>query len=105
MSQVLPQTTVKIDGFSLHRPRLLAVMVAIFLVSVLALLFVWSRIHAINLEYEISKLDRSIRTEQQVIRELKLEAAFLSRVDRIERLARTKLGLRPPAPGQVIRID
>jgi len=105
MSQVLPQTTVKIDGFSLHRPRLLAVMVAIFLVSVLALLFVWSRIHAINLEYEISKLERNIRSEQQVIRELKLETAFLSRVDRIEELARTRLGLRPPAPGQVIRVD
>ncbi len=105
MSQVLPQTTVKIDGFSLCRPRLLPVMVAIVLVSSLALLFVWSRIHAINLEYEISSLERNIRSEQQVIREMTLEVAYQSRVERIERLARTKLGLRPPTPGQVIRVD
>lgn len=105
MSQVLPQTTVKIEGFSLYRPRLIPVMIAIFLVSLLALLFVWSRIHAINLEYEISSLDRSIRSEQQVIRQMTLEVAYQSRVERIEELARTKLGLRPPAPGQVIRVD
>ncbi len=105
MSQVLPQTTVKIDGFSLYRPRLLPVMVAIVLVSLLALLFVWSRIHAINLEYEISSLERDIRSEKQVIKEMTLEVAFQSRVERIERLARTKLGLRPPTPGQVIRVD
>ena len=105
MSQVLPQTTVKIDGFSLYRPRLLPVMVAIILVSFLALLFVWSRIHAINLEYDISSLERNIRKEQQVIREMTFEVAYQSRVERIESLARTKLGLRTPAPGQVIRVD
>ncbi len=105
MSQAVPQTTVRIEGFSFYRPRMLAVLIAIFLVSLLSLLFVWSRIHAINLEYEISHLEREIRSEQQQVRELGLEATFLARSERIDKLARTELGMKPPAPGQVIRID
>ena len=105
MSQALPQATVKINGFSLYRPRPVPILIAIILVSLLSLLFVWSRIHAINLEYSISSLERDIRVHQQQIKELKLETAFLSRDERIEALARTTLGLRPPSPGQIIRVE
>ncbi len=105
MPQALPQSVVRINDFSFQRPRLFPVFVAIVLVSLLALLFVWSRIHAINLEYDISSLERDIRSQQQQIKELRLETAFLSRDERIEKLARTKLGLRYPAPGQVIRVE
>lgn len=105
MSQALPQATVKINGFSLYRPRPVPILIAIVLVSLLSLLFVWSRIHAINLEYNISSLERDIRTQQQQIKELRLETAYLSRDERIESLARQHLGLRMPAPGQIIRIE
>lgn len=105
MSEALPRTVIKINGFSLYRPRLAPVFTAIVLVSLLSLLFVWSRIHAINLEYDISSLERQIRIGQQQIKQLKLEAAYLSRDTRIEELARNKLGLRAPAAGQIIRID
>jgi cell division protein FtsL len=105
MSQAVQQTVVKINGFSLYRPRLAPVFVAIVFVSLLSLLFVWSRIHAINLEYGISTLQKQIRTGQQEIKQLKLEAAYLSRDERIETLARETLGLRPPASGQIIRVD
>ncbi len=105
MSEALPRTVVKINGFSLHRPRLVPVFAAIVLVSMLSLLFVWSRIHAINLEYDISSLEHQIRTGRQQIKQLKLEAAYLSSDSRIEGLARKELGLRPPASGQIIRID
>ncbi len=105
MSEALPRTIVKINGFSLHRPRLAPVFAAIVLVSLLSLLFVWSRIHAINLEYDISGLERQIRLGKQQIKQLKLEAAYLSRDTRIEGLARQELGLRSPASGQIIRVD
>lgn len=105
MSEAVSQTTVSITGFSFYRPRLGSVFVAILLVSSLSLLFVWSRIHAINLEYGISTLERDIRSHQQQIKELKLEAAFLARDERIERLARKKLGLRAPSTGQIIRVE
>jgi cell division protein FtsL len=105
MSEAVSQVTVKITGFTLYRPRLASVFVAILLISLLSLLFVWSRIHAINLEYSISSLERDIRSHGQQIKELKTEAAFLARDERIERLARKELGLRTPAPGQIIRVE
>ncbi len=105
MSEAVSSTTVRITGFSFYRPRLSSVCVAILLISLLSLLFVWSRIHAISLEYDISRLERDIRTQQQQIKEMKLEAAFLARDERIEKLATKVLGLRAPAPGQIIRID
>lgn len=105
MSEAVSQTTVKITGFSFYRPRLSSVFVALLLVSLLSLLFVWSRIHAINLEYGISSLERDIRSHEQQIKELKLEAAYLARDERIEKLARKDLGLRAPSPGQIIRVE
>jgi len=105
MSEAVSGVTVKITGFAFYRPRLSSVFVAILLVSLLSLLFVWSRIHAINLEYDISTLQRDIRGHKQQIKELKTEAAFLARDERIEALARTKLGLRTPSPGQIIRVE
>ena len=105
MSQAAQQTVVRINGFSLYRPRLAPVFVAIVIVSLLSLLFVWSRIHAINLEYGTSSLEKQIRVGQQQIKQLKLESAYLSRDERIETLARETLGLRPPASGQIIRVD
>ncbi len=105
MSEALHTTTIKINGFSLQRPQLLPIVAAIVLVSLLSLVFVWSRIHAINLEYDISSLERQIRLGHQQIKQLKLEAAYLSRDTRIESLARKELGLRTPASGQIIRID
>jgi len=105
MPEILQRTFVKINGFSLHRPRLAPIFVAIVLVSLLSLLFVWSRIHAIKLEYSISSLEKQIRAGQQQIKQLELEAAFLSRNKRIEELATSQLGMRMPAPGQIIRLD
>jgi len=105
MPETLQRTFVKLNGFSLHRPRLAPVFIAIILVSLLSLLFVWSRIHAINLEYGISSLEKQIRDSQQQIKQLEMEAAFLSRNKRIEDLASRQLGMRPPAPGQIIRVD
>jgi len=105
MPEILPRTIVKINSFSFYRPRLAPVFVALLLVSLLSLLFVWSRIHAINLEYSISRLQKQIRGSQQQIKQLELEAAFLARNKRIEELATRQLGMRPPAPGQIIRVD
>ena len=104
MAEAVSQTIVKIPGFSLYRPRLGSVFIAILLISLLSLLFVWSRIHAINLEYNISSLERDIGVQQQDIKELNLEVSFLARDKRIETLAKQELGLRTPAPGQIIRI-
>ncbi|MBW6507973.1 MAG: cell division protein FtsL [Desulfuromonadales bacterium] len=105
MSQAISQTQIKISGFALTRPRLSPMLVVIVLMSLLSLLFVWTRIHAISLEYEVSRLERDLRVQTQQVNELSLEVAFLSRDERIEILARSELGLRDPVPGQIVRVE
>jgi len=105
MSEAVQRTVVKINGFVLQRPRLTPVFVAIVLVAVLSLLFVWSRLQAINLEYEISRLETQIRVETEDVKRLTLEVAHLGSHQRIEGLARQELHLRLPSPSQIIRID
>ena len=105
MSEAVSRTVVKINGFSLDRPRLTPLFVVIALVSLFSLLFVWSRIQAINFEYEISSLQSQIRSDQEDVKRLRLEVAHLASDSRIETLAREQLGLQMPAPGQVIRVN
>lgn len=105
MAEVATPTRIKISSFSLAGPGVKPMLIAIVLFSVLALVFVWSRIHAINLEYSISSLQREIRLNQEQLNELSLEAAYLSRSERIESLARNELGLREPASGQIIQVE
>ena len=105
MSEAITRTVVKINGFSLDRPRLTPLFVVITLVSLLSLLFVWSRIQAINLEYDISSLQSEIRSGEDEVKRLRVEAAHLASNSRIEKLARESLSLQMPAPGQVIRVN
>ena len=78
MSEAITRTVVKINGFSLDRPRLTPLFVVITLVSLLSLLFVWSRIQAINLEYDISSLQSEIRSGEDEVKRLRVEAAHLA---------------------------
>ena len=105
MSEALQKTVIRINGFVLQRPRLTPIFIAIILVASLSLMFVWSRLQAINLEYSISHLEGQIRSGTEEVKRLKLEAAHLGSHQRIEQLARHELGLRPPAPGQIIRVE
>ena len=77
----------------------MALMVAV------ALFFVWSRLQVVNLEYGISSLEGRLRNLQQESRQLQLEVASLRNPVRIEQVARTRLGLRLPAPEQVVTVD
>ncbi|PLX89665.1 MAG: cell division protein FtsL [Desulfuromonas sp.] len=105
MSEAVTGSVIKISDFSLNRPRLTPLFIAIALVSLLSLLFVWSRIEAINLEYEIASLQTQIRAEEEEVKRLRLESTHLASNSRIEQLAREKLGLQLPAPGQLVRVN
>lgn len=77
----------------------------IFIASVLMLLllgYVWSHIHMTQLEYEIA---RELHSAEQIKEEqarLKVELATLKSPQRIETLAREKLGMVYPERTQVI---
>jgi len=104
MADQLTRGIPKVNGFSLQRPSLLPLFLFLGLVLVVALFFVWTRLQVVNLEYDISRLEGQLRHLQQQSRQLKLEAASLSRPDRIEALARKELKLGFPGPQQIIPV-
>jgi cell division protein FtsL len=105
----MPDATVralpKINGFALRRPNLVPVLGFIALLLAVSLFFVWSRVQATRLDYEISHLEGRLRTVRQETSTLRLEAASLSNPERIERVARKKLNLRLPSADQVITVE
>jgi cell division protein FtsL len=105
----MPEATVralpKINGFSLRRPNLVPVLGFIALLLAVSLFFVWSRVQVTSLDYEISRLESTLRDVRQETSNLRLEAASLSNPERIERVARNELGLHLPSAEQVITVD
>ena len=104
MAESIVRPMPKVNGFALQRPRLFPILIFVVILMCVALVFVWSRIEVVNLEYEISSYQGRVRDLQQESKRLQLEAASLSNPSRIENMARTRLGLRMPAPEQVITV-
>lgn len=80
-------------------------LATIFLVACLvslALAHVWLRLQVVQLGYVLSTTSKLQGQLEQENRELKLELATLTSPDRLEELARSRLGLREPEQGQVV---
>jgi len=105
MTETTIGTLPKINGFALRRPRLLPMLSFILLLSTLSLLFVWCRVQATSLDYEISSLEAAVRTAQQETAVLRLEVATLGTPQRLEQVAIRDLGLRLPVSSQVVTVD
>lgn len=76
-------------------------MLALGLVG-LALLHVWLRLQVVHMGYVLSTTAKLQNQLEQENRQLKVELATLTSPDRIEAMARQRLGLVPPEKGQVI---
>jgi cell division protein FtsL len=74
---------------------------ALVLVGV-ALLHVWLRLQVVHMGYVLATTSKLQNQLEQENRELKVELATLTSPDRLEAMARRRLGLRPPEKGQVI---
>lgn len=103
MSQAIARALPRV-GFRLQRPRLIPLLMFIFLLSTISLFFVWSRIQVIHFEYSISTLEGELRSQRQQNQHLRLESASLQSPSRIERIAREKLGLHTPSSQQVVMV-
>jgi cell division protein FtsL len=68
----------------------------------LVLVHVWLRLQVVNLGYALSTSSKLQNRLEHENRELKIELATMTSPDRLEALARRRLGLRPPEKGQVI---
>jgi cell division protein FtsL len=93
---------------SAARPRgatLMAVLACAALVTLGAMFFVWQRYQFVSLGFAVGELRQRQAALEERIRPLQVEAEYLSRPERIEAIARERLGMRPPAPGQVVVIE
>jgi len=69
---------------------------------VIALALVWVRLQVVHMGYDLSTARQLERRLEQEQRELRIEIATLTSPRRLEDVARTRLGMGPPAPGQIV---
>lgn len=67
-----------------------------------SLFYVWSRVLAINLGYDLSQTMEIQWKLVQNNKKLQIEMATLKSLARIERIAQDELGMEKPLPGQII---
>ncbi len=81
-----------------------AAMLGALTVVGVALLLVWVRLQVVNGGYELSTARHLAHRLEQEQRELEIEIATLTSPRRLETLARERLGMTPPAPGQIVSV-
>ena len=85
------------------RPQHLLALCALgFCLFILGLVHVWLRLQVVHMGYVLSTTTKLQGRLEQENRELKVELASLTSPDRLEAMARRRLGLMPPKKGQVI---
>src|SRR3954464_4653324 len=77
---------------------------ALAFLFLLVFTYAWQHFRAIEFGYQIESSKRELSGLTEMNRALRLEHASLRDPERIDVLAR-RMGLVPPAPGQVIRMD
>ena len=84
-----------------------AVLVVLCAVVIAAggLFYLWQRYQFTRLGFEVAQLRQRKAELEERIEPLQVEVDYLSRLERIDTLAREQLGMRPPAPGQVIVLE
>ncbi len=85
-----------------RRRRILHHSLALVCLACVVLLYVWLRLQVLNQGYALSTTTKLQQRLEQEQRELRLELATLTSPERLEAMARQRLGLRPPEKGQVI---
>ena len=80
------------------------VLVAVTGFMIGAMVFVWSNVHLVGLAYEHQGLNREYR---ELLREnhfLRVERESLRSLDRIQSLAKNKVGLTEAESGQIVTV-
>lgn len=69
-----------------------------------ALCYVWQHTRVVRLGYEIERLRETRAALEQDHKSLRLEMGQLRSLRRVEEVARTRLGMVTPKPGQIVLI-
>jgi cell division protein FtsL len=65
------------------------------------LVYVWLNVQTVSLSYDIAKAQKQKQELLEINKKLRIQLANLKSPERIESVALTKLGLRPPEKGQI----
>ena len=84
-----------------HRRHVGVGLLIVVLLGVV-LVHVWLRLQVVHMGYVLSTASKLQSRLEQENRELKVELATLTTRDRLDQMARRRLGLMPPQKGQVI---
>jgi cell division protein FtsL len=82
----------------------LSFFILIIVFTCTLIFFVWSRLQITNLGYQISQADNEQQQLIKLNKQMKVEAASLKSLSRIERIAKNQLRLTNPEPNQVVFI-
>lgn len=83
-----------------YGPLLFSAFFLFFLVSGI-LIYVWLEFQTTNLSYDIAKAQKQKQELLEINKKLRIQLANLKAPERIEGVALTRLGLRPPEKGQI----
>lgn len=90
--------------FSVIFLELLPAALAIALLAAVGVVHVTSRVLVVRVGYELSKLDQEATALTRDNDRLKLELATLKSPTRLESIARSQLGMAPPAAASIIHL-
>ncbi len=66
---------------------------------------IWANLETVRLGYQIARVARQKEALLERNRQLRTDRAQATALSRVDALARTKLGLVPPEPSQILRIE
>ncbi len=75
------------------------ILMAFFVPGLLA--YVWLNVQTVNLSYDIAKAQKQKQELSEINKKLRIQLANLKSPERIEGVALSRLGLRPPEKGQI----
>jgi len=75
-----------------------------FVVFLFVLMFAWQHFQCVRYGYQMEQLKAEYATLEEQNHQFRLEQAALADPERIDTLARTRLGMVSPSPQQVIQV-
>ena len=78
------------------------IFISVICLVVVVLVHVWLRLRVVHMGYVLSTTSKLHHQLEQEHRQLQLELATMTSPNRLESMARRRLGLVPPEKGQVV---
>ncbi|MFH1653297.1 MAG: cell division protein FtsL [Pseudomonadota bacterium] len=87
---------------AMRNKSLLNGLLILLIVVVFALTYVWTRIKVIQLSYDVTRLQGEINRFEQEELKFESEVARLKAPGRLDQIARSYFGMRPPAGDEMM---